>query len=590
MEFNYRSYEFQAYDLIRQMEKLLSEESSVHQAELWSRQLVQSRRNLEQRRFRIAVVGEFNRGKTSFVNALLGKEILPADYIPTTAAVNRITYSDEPGAYLLFKNGKRESVQISELSGYVTKLTEASAEQASNLKEAVVEYPSLLCRNGVDLIDTPGMNDEDAMNAVTISKLMDIDLAILAVDPSMPFSMTECMFTAQMLESQQICQIIVAVTKIDMVREKEREKTVAFIKQRIQDSVKKYLLQYYEEESEVLKKYHQIFDDLQIFPAASLGALEALACNDMEAYERSGFRELNDRLPLIILKTQNRSVILNTIRDLKKTIEQYRDQIQEKQKHNPCLLRQLQALKQSFEQYKTAQTIKLFAPLEMEIDSILPNAEKELLANQDRFFQVIGAKRRFRFEELEEIIAPVMDELSMEWNEAFHAKEERYLDSYQQGTLSLAGRECCRKLEEILRPVSSLHLAMNPEISRFFQSFSLIRNEEQAESFRWVVSPAARPETQGEKLNFAASVRLAILRSIEDYRERREGQLRKMIEESRQRMDREMQKLMEVLHKNIEILTGNIENESQLQQKLEKLQQTECDCDRLYDQFLKEMS
>lgn len=590
MDVNYRSYEFQAYDLIRQMENLLSGESSSPQTELWGRQLAQSRINLEQRRFRIAVVGEFNRGKTSFVNALLGKEILPADYVPTTAAVNRITYSDEPGAYLLFKTGKRECISISELSGYVTKLTEASAEQAANLREAVVEYPSLLCRNGVDLIDTPGMNDEDAMNAVTISKLEDIDLAILAVDPSLPFSKTECMFTAQMLESRQICQIVVAVTKIDMVREKEREKTIAFIRRRIQDSVKEYLLQYYDEESESLKKYHQIFDELQIFPAASLDALDALACGDMEAYEKSGFRELNDRLPQIILKTQSRSVILNTLRDLKKIIEEYGKQLQEKQKQNPCQLRQLQAAAQAFEQCAADQAGKLFAPLEKEIPSVLPDAKKELLASQNRFFQAIGTKRQFRLEELEEIMVPVMDELSREWNERFHAKEERYLDSYQQGTLSLAGRECCRKLEEILQPVPALYSAMKPEISGFARFFFLIQDEEQAESFRWAASPAARPENQGEKLNFAASVRLAVLRSIEDYRERREKQLRKTAAESGQRMDREIRRLTEVLHKNVEIITRSIENERQLQQKLEKLQQTECDRGRLYEQFLKEIS
>ena len=42
--------------------------------------------------FSIAVVGEFNRGKSTFINALLGKEILPSDILPCSATLNRVTY------------------------------------------------------------------------------------------------------------------------------------------------------------------------------------------------------------------------------------------------------------------------------------------------------------------------------------------------------------------------------------------------------------------------------------------------------------------------------------------------------------------
>ena len=44
------------------------------------------------RRYRVAVIGEFKRGKSSLVNTLLGTEILPTDILPTTAVVNRILY------------------------------------------------------------------------------------------------------------------------------------------------------------------------------------------------------------------------------------------------------------------------------------------------------------------------------------------------------------------------------------------------------------------------------------------------------------------------------------------------------------------
>ena len=203
MSINYKSYEFRVYKHISQLDELLREIENADELKKWQTEVTKLRQSFEAKRFRVAVVGEFNRGKTTFVNALLGREILPADYLPTTAAINRITYSDQPSACVIMKNGDRKPVLIEELAEYVTKFSTASAENAAQIQEAVLEYPSLFCRNGVDLIDTPGMNDEDDMNQVTISRLEDIDLAIVAVDASMPFSMTECAFTAQLLESPQ---------------------------------------------------------------------------------------------------------------------------------------------------------------------------------------------------------------------------------------------------------------------------------------------------------------------------------------------------------------------------------------------------
>src|SRR6476660_5374268 len=49
-------------------------------------------RRIEGDVFRIAVVGEFKRGKSTLINALMGREILPADVLPCSATVNRVTY------------------------------------------------------------------------------------------------------------------------------------------------------------------------------------------------------------------------------------------------------------------------------------------------------------------------------------------------------------------------------------------------------------------------------------------------------------------------------------------------------------------
>src|SRR5262245_43880414 len=67
-------------------------------------------RKLEEDRFHLVVVGEFNHGKTTFVNALLGETALPVGVTPTTAAIHHLKYSEKPEATVVFQSGRRETI------------------------------------------------------------------------------------------------------------------------------------------------------------------------------------------------------------------------------------------------------------------------------------------------------------------------------------------------------------------------------------------------------------------------------------------------------------------------------------------------
>ena len=119
----------------------------------------------ENKSFSVAIVGEFERGKSTFINALLGRDILPSNIMPCSATLNRITYGLTPSVKVIFKDGTEEKVAIAQLENYVTKLTEESEEMATNVKEAVVSYPVHYYQNSVNIIDTPGLNDQSSMNS-----------------------------------------------------------------------------------------------------------------------------------------------------------------------------------------------------------------------------------------------------------------------------------------------------------------------------------------------------------------------------------------------------------------------------------------
>src|SRR5689334_9370820 len=61
---------------------------------------------LESERFHLVVLGEFNHGKSTFVNSLLGQDVLPTGITPTTAAINHVIYADHPQARVVLTNGE----------------------------------------------------------------------------------------------------------------------------------------------------------------------------------------------------------------------------------------------------------------------------------------------------------------------------------------------------------------------------------------------------------------------------------------------------------------------------------------------------
>lgn len=308
MAVDYRQYEFQVYGQLVQLQQAVKETFGP-KAGPWLAQIAKVQEQMKDRRFCVAVVGEFKRGKSSFINALLGQEVLPVNASPATATVNRVTYGAVPRAYLCYKDGSRKDVELGELAGYVTKLTEESVGYAASIREAVVEYPSMFCQNYVDLLDTPGMNDDEGMSGKTIDSLGDVDLAILTVSASYPFSETECMFMVQLLEHPAISQIVVAVTYIDRIREQERERLLIYIRDRIKEDVLGRLRKFYPEGDGIFQKYERIFHSLSVFGVSSLDALEARRTGDLSLLVQSGFSALNERLPALILSSQNSSAL-----------------------------------------------------------------------------------------------------------------------------------------------------------------------------------------------------------------------------------------------------------------------------------------
>lgn len=589
MAVNYKAYEFQCYEQIRRMEALLDFGGGGEELRPWQCDARKLREALETRHFRVAVVGEFNRGKTSFINALLGKEILPADGLPTTAAINRITYDDTPSSYILLKNGQRQDVNIEELADYITKLTASAQANASQIEEAVVRYPSLFCRNGVDLLDTPGMNDEHSMNQVTLSRLEDVDLAIIAVNASMPFSMTERDFTAQLLESPQICQIVIAITKIDTIRPKERQKLVDFMTARIQQDVGEYLARAHESDDAIMQKYHAIFDHPRVFAVSSLDALDALARNDMELFAESGFLRLNDELPQLIMTSQNSNIIMTSLRKLQDIIRPYRRWLiqrrEERKKQEPVL----QAASDNFSQIALASAKRAYKLSEKDCIALFSLDLNRLHSQaRKRFIQALSQMRTLSHEELQRVLFPAMKDAFQSLNDEVAVKDRDSLTGFQNNVLNKLGHETSQMLEALLVPFPPLWQAIRADISALPDAFSLARDAID-ESFFWVRSPIPDQRSLGPDWNVMPFVDAVIRSSLQNYQTRREKGLTQLLTESENQLDSRLRQLFATFHSLMERYSKQLNCGREEQETLDGLQRLEQSCQALQMRFQEEL-
>lgn len=306
-ETNYASYNQMVASVSGSLIQLegLCEEMSLNNLK---DELAAAGKKLTDRKFSVGVLGEFKRGKSAVINSLLEEEILPSDIVPATATMNRVTYGLEKRAEIIMRDGSVRTIPVDKLTDFVTKITKNSEAQAQEVEEAVVYYPCAFCKNNVDIIDTPGLNDDDRMNKITEEVIPKLDAVIMVLVHGSPFSMSEAEFVRTKLMASTLGRIIFLVNQIDTIRkESDIERAVGQIREKIRETVLVKMEDVYGSGSAEYEEMCTKLSDIKVLPFSAYNAFDGKTQNRNDLIEKSGTVEFERELTKML--TDDRGAI-----------------------------------------------------------------------------------------------------------------------------------------------------------------------------------------------------------------------------------------------------------------------------------------
>lgn len=182
---------------------------------------------LESERFHLVVLGEFNHGKSTFVNALLGTDVLPTGITPTTASINHVVWAQHPTARVVLTTGESKYLDPHQLKEWVT----VAGGHASEVAYVELGYPSDLLQNHIVLVDTPGVNDLNEQRAeVTYGYVPRADAVVFLLDAGQALKDSEREFLkSRVLESARD-RLIFVLGKMDVLSADERVAVLDYVK------------------------------------------------------------------------------------------------------------------------------------------------------------------------------------------------------------------------------------------------------------------------------------------------------------------------------------------------------------------------
>ena len=370
--------------------------------------------------FNLVVLGQFKRGKTSLINALLAAELLPTAVVPLTSIATILTYGEAFKINVYFDDGRVTEIEPATLNQYVTEKGNPRNEKA--VQEVVITYPSSYLKDGVRLIDTPGVGSVYEHNTdVAYQYLPKSDAALFLLSVDQPVSKAELDFLEDVKEYSH--RIFFLQNKADYVGSEDLNESISFSKK-------------------VIEEY--MGSEVRIFPVSAKLALEGKKSGTKELLEKSYLPEFENILNTFLMEEKGKVLILSVANNLLRLLSQARLGLELEMK---TLVTPLEELREKI--------------------NIFEHKKKEVLVEKDDFYLLLDG-------EIKKIINNVLEEDARTFRQELFVRALESLEKNYNNYSSISMKELRDHLED----------QVISEVRQAFTTWRSIEDEKLATAFQ----------------------------------------------------------------------------------------------------------
>jgi len=478
-------------------------------------------------RFHLACVGEFKRGKSTLINALLHRPVLPTGIVPVTSVPTVLRYGEERARVNL--GGRWRSIGLAEVADYVSQARNPNNEKRVTVVEVFLEHP--LLADGLCLVDTPGLGSVfDANSETTAGFLPHIDAAIVVLGADPPISGDELRFTVEL--ARQVDTLLFVLNKSDRIPPEHRDEAVAFSTRVLEQALGRTV--------------EPIYQISALSPSATpgsaegwhalVGALERLPYTSGRRLAGAAARRGTDRLgsQLAALLQEERQALTQPLADSERRIQELANLVtgaaSSRYEIGPLLAAEEHRLAEAFRSRRVAF-----------LEQVLPDARAELLR---RFAAPAGSRRLGRKDALS-----LANELARERLASWLLKAEQAAEVAYTEAISRFQQQAQAIIERLTAALGINQSAVQLDTdvwsgfqaNRGFYFTNLMDRHDPATPWAWLGDILAPRSTAWRRQTVAAENYLDDLLSINA--ERVENDLRDRVHESGRRLQTALDRL-----------------------------------------------
>ena len=487
--------------------------------------------SLRQGVFRLMVLGDMKRGKSTFLNALLGEALLPSDVNPCTALLTVLRYGPTPQVTVYFTDD-RPSEQL-DIDGFTQRYTIDPGERRqqtertasfAQVSHAVIHYPLPLLQNGVEIVDSPGLNDTEARNQLSLGYIQNCHAILFMLRATQPCTLAERRYLNNYLQNKGL-SLFFLLNAWDQIKESLLEPDDP--EELVQAETKLHRVFY-----SSLKDYCEDYEQ-RVFPISALEVLRQRLKSPDVPVQEPGFARFLTTLEQFLTQERARAEFQPVVALSQRTLADLTEKVQ---------------LRQTLWQQDMAelkQTILQLAPSFEQLVMIRDDFQKEIRASCDRN----AAATTTAFKDFilnlettfEQDFAPYQPDLSLvdlispagrqQFNQSLEASFQRYLSDQLlrwSHTLEPILRDAFQRLSERAAHYGTSYNQITQKILTTLsgQSVELPLDNSQPSWAEWAINalkqPAATPEVQtvlanlnlqSILLNLAAAIGASLLAS-----------------------------------------------------------------------------